>query len=292
MKPLISVLMPVFNCAGTLEVAVRSILAQTFRNWEMLILDDGSSDNTVAVARRIHDVRLRVITDTRGNLGLGTRLNQGVQFVRGDFIARMDGDDISFPQRLERQLGFLEKNPEVDLVGCSMVIFRSSGEVTGLQHARRTHEDIVGSAFRSCLLPHATWMGRKDWFRRHRYDARWRRVEDRELLLRTRNCSAFAGITEPLYAYRVDHVSMRTNTIARVEYLKALFEDARRGAWLHDCAGSCAEVAKLVVDSVALATRSDRIFLRHRGHRIEDKRVLEEWQALWSGLGQISSGAC
>lgn len=192
--------MPVFNCSPTLKTAVRSIVMQTHTDWELLIIDDSSTDDTLAVANAIQDPRVRVFSDRMGNVGLAARLNQGIDLARGHFIARMDGDDVSFPQRLQRQLEFLEQHPKVDLVGCSMIIFKGAGEWVGLQPARRTHDQVCGNALRSCLLPHATWMGRAAWFRAHRYDPLHRRAEDRELLLRTRDCSRFAGSSNPCMA--------------------------------------------------------------------------------------------
>src|SRR5690349_16140442 len=116
-SPLLSVGLPVFNAASTLPLAISSIVAQTFRDWELLILDDGSSDSSVAVANGFRDSRIRVISDGR-HAGLSERLNQAVALSRGRYFARMDADDCSYPERFERQLGFLQHNREVDLVGC------------------------------------------------------------------------------------------------------------------------------------------------------------------------------
>ena len=290
MKPLISILMPVCNCAETLTVAVQSILAQTLEDWELLILDDGSTDETLEVATRIAasqvgNARLRVIADKRGNLGLAARLNQGIGLAKGLYIARMDGDDVSYPQRLERELAYLETHPGTDLVGCGMVIFRGEGHMVGVQKPRRTHAEICGNALRSCLLPHATWMGRAEWFRRHQYRAGNRRAEDRELLLRARDESCFAGMPDVLYGYRVNKVSIRKNARARCEYLAAVAEDARvRRDWGRYIAAGAAEIAKLGIDTLALATRTDRIFLRHRAASPESPEVAAQWESMWQSL--------
>jgi glycosyltransferase involved in cell wall biosynthesis len=284
--------MPVLNCETTLQTAVASILRQTCRDWELLILDDGSVDKTVAIAGEVYDSRVRVVTDNQGNIGLAARLNMGIDLARGRYIARMDGDDISFPQRLQRQLEFLETNPEIDLVGCSMVIFKGAGKLTGLQQACVGHDEICGNVFRSCLLPHATWMGRTPWFKENRYDPSHQRAEDRELLLRTRDCSRFAGIPEVMYAYRVNGVSIRRNAIARYEYLRSVLSDAiSRREWIRFLGAGVVELAKLTVDTAAIATRTDRWVLRHRATALRDLAVIELWQRLWSSL-QTTAGAC
>jgi glycosyltransferase involved in cell wall biosynthesis len=278
---------------ATLETAVRSMETQTFTDWELLILDDASTDNTVAIARELCDSRVRVIAGLGGNLGLAARLNQGVELARGQYIARMDGDDISFPQRLQRQWQFLDGHPAIDLVGCGMVIFKGAGELVGVQLARRTHEEICGNAVRSCLLPHATWMGRAAWFRAHRYDVSHRRAEDRELLLRTRDCSRFAGIPEPLYGYRVNSVSIRKNAFARFEYFRAVLSDARgRHDWPRYITGGAAEIAKLTIDTVAFATHTDKFVLRHRARRPHDRAVIQNWQSVWLPLQTKQAGVC
>jgi glycosyltransferase involved in cell wall biosynthesis len=284
-NPLISVVMPVFNCEATLAIATRSILGQSCADFELLILDDGSTDKTVQVAHAFVDSRVRVIADSSGNRGLASRLNEGVDLARGRYIARMDGDDISFPLRLQRQVEFLESNPEIDLVGCSMVIFKGAGELVGLQPARTRHDEICGNFLRSCLLPHATWMGRTNWFRTYRYDPSHHRAEDRELLLRTRNCSQFAGIPEAMYAYRVNGVSVRKNAIARYEYLRSVLADARsRKEWFRFLGAGAAELAKLAIDSAAIATHSDRFWLRHRARTLCDPHMIGLWRGVWSSL--------
>src|SRR5690348_1576876 len=115
MDPLITIGMPVRNCERTVAAAIRSILNQTCGNWELLIIDDESEDNTVEVASWFRDQRIHLLS---GNVhaGLPARLNQAVRRGSGKYFARMDGDDISFPQRLERQVAYLEARPEVDLL--------------------------------------------------------------------------------------------------------------------------------------------------------------------------------
>ncbi len=113
--PTISILLPAFNAGQTLDLALRSLCGQTFSDFGILLLDDGSDDDTAEIARAFSDPRVRVIQDGL-KLGLARRLNMGIELARGRYIARMDADDVSFPERLARQVAFLEAHPDVDLV--------------------------------------------------------------------------------------------------------------------------------------------------------------------------------
>src|ERR1700684_499695 len=102
MCPLVSIGMPVYDCEKTIAVSLRSILNQTFTEWELIIIDDGSQDGTLARAREFDDPRIRIV-DGQRNLGLPARLNQAVHLSGGTYFARMDGDDIAYPERIEKQ---------------------------------------------------------------------------------------------------------------------------------------------------------------------------------------------
>src|SRR5271157_3722803 len=113
--------LPAFNARPYLELALRSIFAQTFRDWELIIIDDGSSDGSPELLHCLDDERVRVIADGQ-HLGLGARLNQIVGMARGRYIARMDADDLMHPERLQTQLDYLLQHPRVDVVGCNLLV--------------------------------------------------------------------------------------------------------------------------------------------------------------------------
>lgn len=123
--------MGVYNCASTLAEAVDSILAQTYTDWELIMCDDASTDNgqTLALARHYEtqDPRIIVITNSQ-NLGLAATLNHCLEYATGEYIARMDGDDISLPTRLEEEVAFLDSHPEYALVSCAMINFDENGD--------------------------------------------------------------------------------------------------------------------------------------------------------------------
>jgi glycosyltransferase involved in cell wall biosynthesis len=123
-SPLIIIGMPIFNCEETLATAIRSILNQTYDNRELLLMEDGSTDRTLEVARSFSDPRISVFTD-HSNKRLTPRLNQAVAMSRGRYFAHADADDVAYPERLERQVDYLERHPEIDLLGCGMLAFKA-----------------------------------------------------------------------------------------------------------------------------------------------------------------------
>ena len=130
-EPVISVVLPVYNCADYVAEAVQSILDQTFSNFEFLIIDDGSTDATSNVLQGFRDPRIRSITQE--NHGLAFTLNRGLELSRGRYVARQDADDISLPDRLGKQVAFLEAHPACALVGTWADIWRDR-EPSGRSH--------------------------------------------------------------------------------------------------------------------------------------------------------------
>ena len=119
--PLVTVGLPMYNPGRFLDLAVRSVFAQTYDNWELIILDDGSTDGSLELARRIRDPRVNVFSDGK-NRGLPYRLNQILDLASGQFIARMDADDLMHPERIERQGKHLLAYPEADAVTTGAIL--------------------------------------------------------------------------------------------------------------------------------------------------------------------------
>lgn len=128
-KPTISIIMGIYNCASTLGEAIESIIHQTYADWELILCDDGSKDNTLEVALQYHklDPRIRVLKNPI-NLGLNKTLNNCLAESRGLFIARMDGDDVCDPTRLEKEMKVLQEHPEYAIVSTEMGMFDASGQ--------------------------------------------------------------------------------------------------------------------------------------------------------------------
>lgn len=128
--PKISIIMGIYNCATTLDEAIASIIAQTFSDWELIMCDDGSTDNTLQIANNYATRFLGkiIVIENEKNCGLNYTLNHCLQYVRGEYIARMDGDDISLPERLQKENEFLDTHPEYAIVSSSMIFFDDDGD--------------------------------------------------------------------------------------------------------------------------------------------------------------------
>ena len=125
---MISVVMPVFNCESYVEDAIHSILNQTYRNFEFIIIEDGSTDSTLQKILTFKDDRIKLLINEK-NKGLVFSLNRGLQEVQGEYIARMDGDDIALPQRFEKQIEYMEKNQNCLVCGSSYESFGAENNI-------------------------------------------------------------------------------------------------------------------------------------------------------------------
>jgi glycosyltransferase involved in cell wall biosynthesis len=201
--PLVTVALPVYNAGDYLRPAVLSILRQSYTNWELLVIDDGSTDGSVGRIADIGDPRIRIERDGQ-NRGLAARLNQAIDAARGAFLARMDQDDISYPGRFGSQVAFLRGRPEVDVVAVRAIRITPRNEFAGHFPSPLCHAEICARPWSGFYFPHPTWMGRIEWFRRFRYRIpESYRSDDQELLLRSYRASTFACVDEIQFAYRI-----------------------------------------------------------------------------------------
>ena len=196
----VTVGMPVYNAEDTLEDAIRSVFAQTFTDWELLIVDDGSTDRSMDIARAIDDPRVKVVSDGP-NRGIVYRLNQIAQMAQGQYLARMDADDMMHPERLARQLRWMEMHPDVDVVSSATYVIDGANNIVGCR-AMEPLDTSPEAVLRYGLVVHPTVLSTTEWFRRNHYDANYCRSEDHELWCRTFTCSRFAKLDRPLFFYR------------------------------------------------------------------------------------------
>ena len=194
-SPLITVGLPFFNAEKTLRLAIESSVAQEFQNFELILVNDGSTDGSSRIAHEyLSDRRVMLLEDGK-NLGLAPRLNQITALSRGDYIARMDADDVMHPSRLRKQISLLEADPSVDLVSSGVHVIDGSYRILGF---RRTVRVRVCHKFSYLQLFHPTVTGRKRWFQRNPYSCEFLRCEDTELWIRTQGESNVVILDEPL----------------------------------------------------------------------------------------------
>ena len=269
-EPLVTVALQFFNCRHTLEAAIRSIQLQTLADWEFLLHDDGSTDESARVAARFQDSRVRLITSS-SRRGRPACINEAISAARGRYFALMDGDDIAYPDRLERQVAYLERHPEVDLVGSPVLVFGKGGDALGKRAVPLQHAEICRRPWAGFPLCQPTFVGRLEWFRRHRYDERMRRAQDQDLLLRSYTSSHFANVPEILVGYREETISLKKSLHARFHLvISFLREFSRQGRPELAARALTGQLLKGTVDAFAVVSGLGYRVLRHRARPLSD----------------------
>jgi glycosyltransferase involved in cell wall biosynthesis len=201
-SPRISVIMSVYNAGKYVKEAVESILGQTFSDLEFIIVDDGSTDGSGKVLSAFRDPRIRLVHQE--NRGLITSLNAGVEMARGEYIARQDADDVSLPERLEKQVTFLDIHPEIAIVGTSVIETDEDGDLLKVYNSPEGDAEIKKALSFDVPVCHASMMFRKSLIKdAGLYREKLRLVEDYDLLIRVGERSKLGNIREPLYKVRI-----------------------------------------------------------------------------------------
>lgn len=206
MEPKVTIGLPFFNSEKSLSEAISSVLLQTYKNWELLLVDDGSTDNSLAIAKSFNDPRIRVFSDGK-NLKLATRLNQISMLASGEFIARMDADDLMFPERIEYEMSVLSKNPNVDLVSTGVISVSKTLKYLGSRGQMVDSYSVSELLSREKAFLHAALLARKGWYQRNKYLESMRVSQDSELWVRAAARGDFNALSIPdrLYIYREDN---------------------------------------------------------------------------------------
>ena len=207
MNPLVTVLMPVYNGEKYLKEAVESILNQTFRDFEFLIIDDGSTDKSAEIIKSFNDTRIRLESNGT-NLGLIKTLNNGLEMAKGKYIARMDCDDISLPKRLSVQVNFMEKHSEIGVCGSWVKIIGLKQEF--INKYPQNHEEARAYLLFNTPLAHPSVIVRKEVMEKHNleYDENYKHAEDYELWSRIIDYTKISNIPKVLLHYRMHHESV------------------------------------------------------------------------------------
>ena len=210
-SPLISVLMGVYNCAATVEEAIQSIIGQTVTDWEFIICDDGSSDDTCEVVRALAEKEPRIVLiRNEHNMGLAPTLNHCLRAARGTYTARMDGDDICSPDRFEKELAALEADPGCAVVSCAMLSFDENGVYGQSNYPEKPDKTDF---FRMSPFCHAGCMMRKAVLLElggYNESSQVERFEDFDLWYRLYKAGYYGrNLPEALYSMRDDRNAFR-----------------------------------------------------------------------------------
>lgn len=206
-SPLVSVIIPCYNAEKYVEEAVRSIMNQSYKNLEIIVTDDCSSDNTLMILETLaaEDSRIKVIKN-KENLKIVKSLNNMIEIAQGKYIARMDADDISLPERIEKQVNFMEENPEYGVCGTNALHIDENGKIIGYRRLPNTDEEISFFKIFYSPLYHPSVLYVANLVKENLYSSDYPIAEDYELWFRLQDGEKikFYNIQDFLLQYRIN----------------------------------------------------------------------------------------
>jgi len=215
---MISVIISTYNNESTISHAIKSILNQKYHKFELIIVNDGSTDKTDEIIQSFNDSRIIYFKNAR-NFGRSYSRNLGINKSKGKFIAIMDGDDISLPNRLGLQLSYLKNNPNIDVVASNVIYFYEN-RVLGVSTLSLSKLNIVNFFVRASRMPHPTWMARANFFKKFKYEPKMDKSEDTDLLIRAHLSCRYAILNKFLVFYRLPY---KTDTRYKLKQIYLLF---------------------------------------------------------------------
>lgn len=280
MSPKVSVVMSVCNGEKYLREAIDSILDQTFTDFEFIIINDGSTDGTREILESYSDSRIFLLHQK--NVGLTKSLNKGLKMVRGEYIARQDADDISFPNRLERQIAFLDKNPEIAMVGSACVRINHDGKYIDLIKYPTDNESIKTALLKFNPFWHTSILIRKRCLDKVGYYREFFKfTQDYDLWLRISEKYKVANIAEPLVKYRFELNSITVNKLEEQLLMRDL---ARKMALERKEKGTDRFLVKSYEDQIKLSSIADR-----NNYQKEVETILRNWIKKLTDIGETKT---
>ena len=199
----VTIAIPFYNTEEFLPDAIRSVFAQTYQSWELLLIDDGSTDKSLEIAQSVKDPRVRVISDGQ-NKKLAARLNEITELAKYEYIARMDADDLISPYRIEMQMNILKNEPEVDLVSTGLYSVTNDLGLVGYRGSDNSDVSFRRLLRRKVGILHASLLARKEWYQRNKYLETLKLGQDSDMWLRAskKGDLKIRILGKPLYIYR------------------------------------------------------------------------------------------
>lgn len=219
--PLVTVFMPAFNGEAYIEKAIQSVLDQSFTNFELLIINDGSTDGTLEIIGKFTDPRIRLVHND-GNKGLTFTRNRGIEEAKGQYIAILDCDDIAMPDRLKAQITFLDSNPEIAICGGQAITIDESGKQTGDLNVIAGEKNISPELVFHNTFTNSTLMIKRSAMLEAGGYRDYSPAEDYDLSYRIALHHPVANLNEVLVAYR-----LHSNNISKAQHEKALSAELR-----------------------------------------------------------------
>lgn len=291
---LISIGIPIYNAEDFLADAINSIIAQSYTNWELILIDDGSKDKSLEIAKTFEsqDNRIRVISDGV-NKKLPARLNQIIYEANGDYIARMDADDMVHSERLAKQLDFLQSNPEFDLVSTSLISIKNNNEIIGIRTYLPKQITKKDALLGQSGIVHASILAKKSWYQRNLYNEVNALAEDYELWLTAaiNNDLKVGFLPEYLYYYREESSATKKkmlkgyNTQMQIisKYYNSILSEKDYQNIMRKFA------AKKMIVNIADAMKMMHIILNRRSKREVSTVIRNEYEKQLNIIQQLSN---
>lgn len=273
---LVTIGIPTYNVGRFIALSLKSVLAQTYTNFELIITDDGSTDNTVEEIRKFNDPRIKVIVDGK-NHGISYRLNQQIDMAKGEIFVRMDGDDLMFPTRVEEQVRYLLEHPDVDVVGGQAIIIGDNNELLGYRGSKLQNLTFEALLSGSCFI-HPTVAGRIGFFKKFHYDENMSGVEDHHLWLRGFNDGKYDWMDKPVLFYRDPLVFKLSTYLYRQKRLRSAYRQFEcllpaYKTTIFKCI--VRSYVKTILSSILSFLHQDKRMIAKRNKAIESSEVAE-----------------
>lgn len=230
-NPMISVVMSVYNAEKYLDEAIQSILNQTYKDFEFVIINDGSTDKSLEIIEKYKKEDERIVLISRENKGLIVSLNEGIEIARGKYIARMDADDISLSERFEEQIKFMEENNDIGVCGTWVELFGENKKET-LWKMSSIDEELKTRLLFSVTFAHPSVMMRKELIDKYKlqYKEEYKHAEDYKFWLDFSQYTKFANIPQKLFRYRyletsVSRIADNAKDEERYKTISSIFKE-------------------------------------------------------------------
>ncbi len=218
----VTIAIPFYNDEKYLFDSIQSVLNQTYKNWELILIDDGSKDSSLEIAKKFQSNNIKVVSDGK-NKGLAVRLNESTKLACGKYYARMDADDIMDVDRVEKQVFYLETHPDIDVVGSDVYVIDKDNSIIGKTQTAIMDPCQVEHILKGGMFVHPSVMGKRQWFLNHPYDEKLIRMQDKGLWLRTVNSSKFHIMPDKFLFYRAGGLPTMKKNLKELSCLKTLF---------------------------------------------------------------------
>ncbi|MFD1162236.1 glycosyltransferase family 2 protein [Hwangdonia seohaensis] len=260
----ITIGLPFYNAEDYLELSIKSVFAQTFTDWELILMDDGSTDRSLEIAKSINDPRVKVYSDGK-NKKLAARLNEIVGLAKYEYLARMDADDLMSTTRLEKQYNLLKNNPGLDLISTGTVSIANDLTYLGARGADVSNISFIDLLLKRSSPLHASILSRTAWFKRNSYNESLKIAQDYDLWLRAskKNDFKLKIISDLLYYYREENNATSKKVLAAYKNERVMYKKYAGNAfyilWLKS------KLKSLMVLAITLLNKED-ILLKRRSH--------------------------